>query len=161
MNVKQKPAAATALFAGAVIAVSAYFIGPWEGERRSVYADIVGIPTVCFGHTGPDVKRGQPARTGEQCAALLEDDIGAAWSAVQRCIATPITVTQASAFTSLTFNAGPGAVCGSTLQRKANAGDMAGACAELRRWVYAGGKRVQGLVNRREAEFKLCMEGMQ
>ncbi|HGM8337746.1 TPA: glycoside hydrolase family protein [Pseudomonas aeruginosa] len=48
----------------------------------------------------------------------------------------------------------------STLLRKLNAGDVKGACAELSRWVYAGGKVYKGLVNRRKAERELCEQGL-
>lgn len=68
-----------------------------------------------------------------------------------------MTVNQAAAFTSLTFNAGVSAFCGSTMARKANAGDRPGSCAALLMWVYAGGRKIQGLVNRRNAEYRLCM----
>ena len=151
---------APALFGALVLAMAAYFIGPWEGERRGVYRDIVGVPTVCFGHTGKDVQVGQPARTEAECARLLTADVSEAYSHVQRCITHPLYPEQAAAFTSLAFNVGPQGVCGSTLQRHANAGNMAQACGQLMRWVYAGGQRVQGLVNRRQAEYRLCMRPM-
>lgn len=156
----QRRSSGVAAFTAAVLAVTAYFVAPWEGERQDVYADVAGIPTVCYGHTGDDVRHGQPARTDEQCAMLLRQDVASAYSAVQQCITAPLTVTQASAFTSLAYNAGRRSVCGSTLQRAANTGDILRACQEIRRWVYAGGRRVQGLVNRREAEYKLCTEGL-
>ncbi|HHG5564729.1 TPA: glycoside hydrolase family protein [Pseudomonas aeruginosa] len=44
--------------------------------------------------------------------------------------------------------------------RKLNAGDVRGACAELSRWVYAGGKKLGGLVRRRAAERELCEIGL-
>jgi GH24 family phage-related lysozyme (muramidase) len=45
--------------------------------------------------------------------------------------------------------------------RKANAGDMPGACAELSRWTRAGGNELPGLVKRRAAERELCERGLQ
>ncbi|EEG86161.1 hypothetical protein PROPEN_01994 [Proteus penneri ATCC 35198] len=44
----------------------------------------------------------------------------------------------------------------STLLKKLNAGDQYGACEEMKRWIYAGGKVWRGLVSRREAESALC-----
>ena len=41
--------------------------------------------------------------------------------------------------------------------KKLNAGDYPGACEELKRWVYVDGRVVQGLVNRREAEYRRCI----
>jgi len=141
--------------AAGVIALAAGIVKPWEGRSLPVYKDIVGVPTVCYGHTGPDVKAGQPARTPAECEALLTGDLAVAYGHVRRCIVGG-TDYQLAAVTSLAFNVGPRAVCGSTLQRKANAGDWKGACAEIGRWVYAGGKKVRGLVRRREAERAMC-----
>ena len=42
------------------------------------------------------------------------------------------------------------------LARKTNAGDLAGACAELSRWTYAGGRQLPGLIKRRAAEREMC-----
>lgn len=53
-----------------------------------------------------------------------------------------------------TYNIGPSVVCGSTLQRKANAGQPF--CDELLKWDHANGKVVKGLAKRRQAEVKLC-----
>ncbi|MCH5496505.1 glycoside hydrolase family protein, partial [Salmonella enterica subsp. diarizonae serovar 16:z10:e,n,x,z15] len=49
-----------------------------------------------------------------------------------------------------------GAFAKSTLLKKLNAGDQAGACNELKRWTYAGGKQWKGLVTRREIEREVC-----
>lgn len=68
-----------------------------------------------------------------------------------------MTVNQYSAMASATFNIGVSAFCGSTMARKANQGDRAGSCKALLMWVYAGGRKIQGLVNRRNAEYRLCM----
>lgn len=154
----QRPGIATAAFTALALAIATWFVAPWEGLRRTVYRDIVGIPTVCYGHTGSSVVMGQPVRTPEECKALLTGDLQTAYAAVQRCITHPLYPEQAAAFTSLVFNAGPRAVCGSTLQREANAGRVVQACGQILRWVYAGGQKVQGLVNRRQAEYRLCMK---
>ncbi len=65
------------------------------------------------------------------------------------------------ALASFVYNVGPGAYGGSTLLRKLRAGDLIGACNQLSRWVYAGGKRLRGLERRREAERKICLSGLQ
>ena len=61
------------------------------------------------------------------------------------------------ALTSFAFNVGTTAFCSSTLVKKLNAADYEGACGELRRWVYVKGKKSQGLVNRREKEYRQCI----
>jgi lysozyme len=148
----KKPAA---YLLGAVIAVAAAFGTHFEGQRLTAYQDTGGVWTLCDGHTA-GVRPGDTA-TSAQCQAWLQQEMGDALATVQRCITTPLSLGQLAAFTDAAYNAGPAIVCGSTLQRKANAGDVAGACAELPRWVYAGGKVLPGLVARREAERKLCM----
>lgn len=145
-----------------VVALAAALVKSWEGHEAKPYRDMVGVLTVCYGHTdaaitgnGAKIADGR-TYTPTQCATYLHDDLGGALSTVQRCITAPATDFQLAALTSFVFNVGPKGVCGSALQRKANAGDWAGACAELDRWVYAGGRRVTGLVNRRKAERALC-----
>lgn len=142
--------------AAAALAVStvAYF----EGTVQHTYRDPVGIVTACTGHTGPELQMGQTF-TREQCEAMLYQDLAKHADALG-CIRQPLTDGQRAAFLSFAFNVGEGAFCGSTLVRKANAGDMDGACAELSRWTYAGGKQLPGLVRRRAAERQLCEGGL-
>lgn len=144
---------------GGAIALAAAFVLPREngpgGPHRVAYPDIAGGPwTICTGHTR-GVREGDTA-TLEQCAKWLQEDLFAADAIVGSCIYAPLTDNERAAFDSLTFNAGASAVCGSTLQRKANTGDIAGACREILRWDYAGGKRLRGLTLRRLAEFRMC-----
>ena len=148
----------TAVGAGAVAAIlaaAALFVQPWEGREFKPYRDAVGVLSVCDGHTGPDVKQGRTYSKSE-CDAWLATDIGRAYRQVELCISTPLTHNQAVALTSAAYNIGPSVVCGSTLQRLANAGDMRAACAQLDRWVYAKGQKLKGLVRRRAAERALC-----
>ena len=134
-------------------------IRQWEGEPLKSYQDIVGVWTACVGHTGPDVIPNH-TYTREQCDKLLETDTGRAYAYVAKCIRQDLPVPVLAAFTSLTFNVGPGGVCGSTLQKRANAKELNAACSQILRWNRAGGKIVQGLVNRRKAEYDLCMTGV-
>lgn len=76
---------------------------------------------------------------------------------VAAVIYVPLEQHEWAALLSWSYNVGTTAACGSSLVRKINSGQPASAwCAELDRWVYAGGKRVQGLVNRRAAERRMC-----
>lgn len=143
----------------AVLTIAAGIVRPWEGSSQEVCPDIVGVPTVCYGHTGKDVKLGQPRRTAAECERLLSGDLAIAHAAVKRCIPRQLPVPTEAALVSFVFNVGPSGVCGSTLGKHMNAGNIAQGCGQLMRWVYAGGKRVQGLVNRRQAEYRVCMRG--
>lgn len=149
----KKRLAATGLVSVVALVASA------EGLRQKVYVDPVGIPTVCFGHTGADVQLGQ-ARTLEQCEDLLAVDLLAAQDAVRSCVAVPLSAGERGAYASFTYNVGRRAFCSSTIVRKLNAGDHASACAQLSRWVYAtkAGVAIElpGLVKRRAAERAMC-----
>ena len=130
----------------------------YEGTVHSTYKDPIGIVTVCTGHTGPELRMGQ-RYTKEQCETMLYGDLLKHADALS-CIKTPLADNQKAAFLSFAFNVGNGAFCKSTLARKANAGDLMGACAELSRWVMAGGRELPGLVKRRAAERQLCEKGL-
>lgn len=158
---------AVAITAAAVFALAATIIKPWEGRPKTAYFDMVGVPTECWGHTGPDVRVGSVS-SDARCERLLEGDMREAYAHVRRCITYPLATEQAAAFTSAAFALGPRVVCGSTLQRHANAGNMAQACGALFQWnkVKAGrdqktGKQlyrvVAGLNNRRKVEYRVCM----
>ena len=126
----------------------------FEGTIQRVYRDPIGILTSCTGHTGPELRMGM-VFTKQQCEQQLLADLLKHSEALD-CIKVVMTDGQKAAFLSFAFNVGEGAFCGSTLARKANAGDMRGACAELSRWTLAGGREMPGLVKRRAAERKVC-----
>ena len=130
----------------------------FEGTVLQSYRDPIGIVTACVGHTGPELRMGQ-RYTRQQCEDMLYGDLLKHAQALD-CIKQPMTDGQKAAFVSFAFNVGNKALCDSTLARKANAGDMAGACAELSRWTRAGGRELPGLVKRRAAERELCERGL-
>jgi lysozyme len=137
-----------------VLALAVPLIVHFEGTVYKTYRDPIGIVTACTGHTGPELSMGQKF-TKEQCDDMLQKDLAKHWEDLD-CIKYPLKPNEAAAFLSFTFNVGKRNFCGSTLARKANTGDMRGACAELSRWTYAGGKELPGLVARRKAERALC-----
>ncbi len=141
--------------AAAVIALAATaLVQPWEGYSPTPYIDMVGVATYCYGDTSrPD----KVVYTQQECAEKLNGRLGSYLSSVSRCIKVPLGERQWAAVLSWTYNVGVAAACNSTLVRKINAGQPAAAwCPELERWVFAGGKRVQGLANRRAAERAMC-----
>ena len=140
--------------AASVIAAIVAFIGPWEGRRYVAYQDIVGVWTICDGHT-KGVKQGDTA-TDAQCDEMAAQDVAEHNAGIRQCITRPMPQNVEIAFTSLAFNVGVRAFCGSTALRKYNAGDDTGACEAMNLWIKAGGKTVNGLVNRRQAESALC-----
>ena len=155
MNWKEK---LIATIGGAAMVLAVPLVQKYEGTLLRSYRDPVGIVTACTGHTGPELKMGQ-TYTRQQCEDMLYKDLAQHADALA-CIRQPLTDGQRAAFVSFAFNVGEGAFCGSTLVRKANAGDFDGACAELSRWTYAGGKQLPGLIKRRAAERQLCEAGL-
>lgn len=152
---KRGPFAAVA----AIIAALA-LIMPWEGLSLRTYVDIVGVATVCYGQTGKAAAPGA-VYTEPQCRAMLGEEVAKFAAELERCVSpdAAISPTQQGVLLSWAYNIGSRAACRSTLVRKINAGaPYTEWCPELLRWDRAGGKRVRGLTNRRQAEFKLCME---
>ena len=147
-----------ATIGGAAAVLAVPLVQKYEGTVLRSYRDPVGIITACTGHTGPELKMGQ-TYTREQCEEMLYKDLVKHADALS-CVHAPLTDGQRAAFLSFAFNVGDDAFCRSTLVRKANAGDIDGACAELSRWTYAGGKQLPGLVRRRAAERQLCEQGL-
>lgn len=138
-------AAALAISSAGLVAVTQH-----EGVRFNAYLDIAGIPTICVGSTS-DVRLGMRASKAE-CDRRLRTDMSYAEHFVKQCVRVPITQNQYDAMASFVFNVGGSAFCKSTLLRRLNAGDYAGAAREFPRWSYAAGKYSDGLNKRRLAE---------
>lgn len=150
----ERSTAAPKAGAAAVITLAAGLVAHYEGYIPHTYADPVGIPTACYGHTGPEVTPGRKFSTAE-CQYLLTGDLAAAYRGVTHCVHAPLKDHEAAALLSFTFNVGEGTLCRSTLARMANAGQP-GWCAQLERFVYARGVKLPGLVKRRKAERAMC-----
>lgn len=129
-----------------------------EGRKYYAYQDVVGVLTVCDGHTGKDIIPGK-RYTNAECDALTQSDLNRIARQVDPHIKVSTTVTQRASIYSFAYNVGASATINSTLLKKLNSGDYRGACDELRRWTYAGGKQWKGLVNRREVEHEVCVWG--
>lgn len=140
------------------LAIAATLVAGAEGLRQAAYLDPVGIPTICFGETR-GVKMGDTATT-EQCRAMLSGRLVEFSAGIDRCLTARVPDQSYAAFLSFAYNVGTGAFCGSTLARKANAGDLSGACDELLRWDKAKGIKLPGLTKRRQDERALCRQGL-
>lgn len=127
-----------------------------EGRRYIPYEDVTGVLTVCDGHTGTDIVKGRKYSDSE-CDHLLAQDVRRVRKSVDQLVQVPLNDYQKAALYSFVFNTGTQAFSKSTLLKKLNAGDVNGACDEMRRWVFAGGRRWQGLKSRREMERLLCL----
>jgi GH24 family phage-related lysozyme (muramidase) len=157
MPVRKRTAA---VGAAAVIALATPFIAKWEGVRLEAYRDVVGVATICFGDTH-GVQMGDRATMAE-CVDRLEDDVASFYAQIAPCMTrADIPVSVQASMLELAFNVGARPVCRSTMMRRANAGQYVLACDELRKWVYAGGRRWPGLENRRaDSKENLCLSGI-
>ena len=134
-------------------------IQEFEGCRLTTYVDAVGVLTIGYGHTGPDVKSGGsiPQSKADE---LLAQDVARFVRAVNELITVPLNQNQFDALVSFAFNCGEGALQDSTLRRRLNAGEDPGTVArqELPRWNNGG---MPGLVRRRWAEVDLFCGAVQ
>lgn len=143
--------------ASAILAAAGGIAYIFEGEKREVYTDPVGIMTACIGHVSNGLKLGQYF-SEQECTTLFISDLGKAAAVVDSCTPT-LQEDMKAPMISFAFNVGGKAYCQSTLAKLANAGDLCGACNQLSRWVYAKGKMLPGLVRRREFERQECLKG--
>jgi GH24 family phage-related lysozyme (muramidase) len=122
----------------------------------TTYLDAVGVPTIGYGHTGPDVTPNLVI-TQAQAQALLQSDLRGAENAVIAAVTVALNDDQFAALVSFVYNLGAGTLNTSTLLGLLNAGDYNGAAQQFTRFVYAGGEVLQGLVTRRNAERALFL----
>jgi len=170
---------------GAAAAAALFALTPkFEGTELTTYRDLGGVLTYCTGAT----ENAQWGKTyaPAQCRAQLDRDLERHAAGIARCVPMErLTDGQKVAFVDAAYNIGVSAFCGSSIARRANAGDLVGACNALLAWnkvkVWrpvigpdgkpvkgANGKvvmrqvleEVRGLTRRRAAERELCLAGM-
>jgi lysozyme len=145
----------------AVIAAACVFIQPWEGLWLTAKVDTIGTGrpvTVCYGET-EGIKLGERF-TKEQCSDMLKKKLPRYAAEIAPCIKVPISDKTYAAYISFAYNVGSAGFCRSSAAALLNRGDARGSCDALMHWTKAQGRVVKGLVNRRTAERKLCLEGI-
>ena len=132
----------------------------FEGRRLQAYQDSVGVWTIGYGHTSmagpPEVTPGLRI-TEAQSEEILKQDLRKFEQGIRDRVSVSLNSNQFSALVSFAFNVGLGAFQNSTMRRLLNGGDYTGAANEFPRWVKAGGRTLQGLVRRRNAERALFL----
>ncbi|BDR26746.1 lysozyme [Pseudomonas phage sp. LP] len=144
---------------GAALAAALAGLVALEGSETTAYRDIAGVPTICSGTTA-GVKMGDKA-TPEQCYQMTLKDYQRFERIVLDAIKVPLNVNEQTALTFFCYNVGP--VCTtSTAFKRFNQGRATEGCQALAMWnkVTIDGQKVvsKGLVNRRNAEIKQCLE---
>ena len=133
-----------------------------DDGRCAAYLDPAGVPTIGWGSTH-GVTLGM-VWSRDQAEEALMSELSDCSAKITQLVTVPLNQSQHDALASFVYNLGPGAFGRSTLLRKLNRGDYAGAEDEFGRWVYAskgaGGPRVKynGLIRRRKAEAAMFAE---
>lgn len=132
----------------------------FEGFYSHAYLCPAGIPTIGYGATyyadGRRVKLTDPPISREAAERLLYLQVKRTYlPAVLRLCPSIDTPERLAAIIDFTFNLGEGNLKASTLRKRINEGEWDDVPAQLMRWVFAGGKRLRGLVTRRAAEGEL------
>ena len=132
-----------------------------EGVVLTPYKDSVGIPTIGIGSTyyedGTKVKMTDKAITKERAIQLAKNVVKSFEARVNKSILLPMTQNQFDAMVLLCYNIGKSSFARSSVVRHFNLGNIQKAADSFLLWNKAGGKVVQGLVNRRKIERELFL----
>lgn len=124
-----------------------------EDYREKTYLCPSGLWTCGWGHTQGVTETTTCDKV--QAEEWLAEDLQASSDTLAKFVTVPLTVPQREALLSFVFNVGESRFAKSTLLRKLNSGDYIGAADEFPRWIYGGGRRLPGLLARRQAERDL------
>ena len=136
-------------------------IREFEGFMAGAYLCPAKVWTIGIGTTvypnGTKVKKGDKC-TQEQALEYLQHDLKSFEKTVNESVKVLLSQNQFDALVSLAYNIGSGAFKNSTLLKKLNANDYAGAADQLPRWNRGDGKVLKGLIRRRDAERSLFLK---
>lgn len=160
MSATKKAGKAGAAAAGIALAVS--MAAPAEGYRAYAYRDPVGVLTYCYGETQGAKDAVGKKFTETECRALLTRRMAHYEQGNAACVAgyENLDVYVQGAFNDFSYNLGNGAFCRSTAAKLLRAGNVKGACMQMGKFIYAGGKVLKGLVKRRQLEQMYCLKGV-
>lgn len=143
-------------------------LAEWEGVRLTLYMDVAGYSTIGVGHlltkdelsSGKIWIAGQPVRyagglTQQHALDLLAQELKSFEDAINQAVTVPLAQNQFDALVSFSYNVGAGAFKNSTLLKLLNQRQYDQVPNQLRRWIFAGGKKRVGLINRRNKEIEM------
>lgn len=131
------------------------FIKSFESFCPTSYLCSAGVPTIGYGHA---IKQGEHFEgiSPDKAEEILVEDLKVAERSVSRNITAPLEQNQFDALVSFVFNLGGGALQRSSLRQKINYGSDEDELHDaFIKWVYAGGRKLIGLLRRREAEWHM------
>ena len=130
-----------------------------EGFREKPYQCSADVWTIGFGTTryanGIKVREKDPSINKQHAQFFLQLHILKLHDQLWKALKKPVKTHQCAALISLIYNIGIGNFTRSTLLKKLNEGLYDEAYLQFGRWIKAGGKVNQGLVNRRIREMTL------
>jgi lysozyme len=143
-----------------VLALTIQLIGGHEGLRTKSYRDVVGVWTECYGHTVG--ARAGLVFTKAECDKQFGEDLLVYEQQMRSCLDNPdsIPIKSYIAFLDTEYNIGKSAFCNSSIAAAANTGNIAVACDRILRYTMAGGRRIAGLVRRRQETRAICLQGV-
>ena len=125
----------------------------FEGCRLKAYKCSAGVLTIGYGHTGGVTET--DTITQDDANKLLQEDVAKFEEYVDDNVIVELNQGQFDALVAWTFNLGPGNLRESTMLKKLNEADYTSVPNEMKRWNKAGGKTLDGLIRRRNAEALL------
>ena len=125
-------------------------IKKFEGCELKAYLCSAGVWTIGYGHT-KDVVEGMEI-TQEQAEQMLVDELHEYESYINKYVTVALSQNQFDALVSWVYNLGPANLSASTMLKVLNSGEYEDVPAQMKRWNKAGGKVLEGLIRRREAE---------
>ena len=125
----------------------------FEGCRLKAYKCSAGVLTIGYGHTGGVTET--DTITQDDANKLLQEDVAKFEEYVDDNVIVELNQGQFDALVAWTFNLGPGNLRESTMLKKLNEADYTSVPSEMKRWNKAGGKTLDGLIRRRNAEALL------
>ena len=128
-------------------------IKKFEGCELEAYKCAAGVWTIGYGHIKTAVEGMKIDQ--ETANELFDEEMGEYETYVNTAVTVPLSQNQFDALVSWVFNLGNGNLNASTMLKVINSGDHAGVPAQIKRWNKAGGKVLEGLIRRREAEALL------
>lgn len=145
-------------YVAAAVLIAVPIVAHFEGVILKTYKDPIGVETICYGHT--ETASEIRVRTKEECTALLLKELEGFAHQVDALVKPEIHPNTLASLSSFSYNVGIGTFKKSSVLKKINNGDIRGGCEYLTKYVYAGGKKLNGLVKRREVERDLCLSGL-
>jgi len=137
-------------------------IKAFEGFRSKPYLCPAGIPTIGYGSTfysdTHKVSLSDPPMSEPVAMLLLEKEVDHCYRSVRRLCPKLTHEGTVNALVDFVYNLGAGRLQISTLRKRINAEDWAGAKEEILKWNKGGGKVLKGLVLRRKAEYLLMRD---